>query len=215
MSSINSSIDGLQSTSNPDDCWTSVTVCALPLIRRHERFCLMVNTSHPFTTLLIKCHESRLFSYHLLRLSLHHCYCDQHQAQSITASQHRDISGKSNTSAGSLSSRAWLSIPASSLAATVDTNIFAVLICVLMFVGSVLAGPLSSIKHRFATHLFNCMLNMEACHDRCLAPGTCQMLTRGGWVFSPAATNTTCVRKCKTVAVAECAGVPYAVLKLP
>ena len=40
------------------------------------------------------------------------------------------------------------------------------------------------------------------------------MLTRIGWVFSPAANNTTCVRKCKTVAVAECAGVPYAAYKL-
>lgn len=171
MSSINSSIDGLQSTSNPDDCWTSVTVCALPLIRRHERFCLMVNTSHPFTTLLIKYPESRLFSYHLLRLSLHHCYCDQHQAQSITASQHRDISGKSNTSAGSLSSRAWLSIPASSLAATVDTNIFAVLICVLMFVGSAIANPLPSNLFHFSTHLLVCVLSIEARHDRCHIPG--------------------------------------------
>ena len=96
-------------------------------------------------------------------------------------------------------------------------KIFAMLICFLMLVGSAFAGSLSrihSIKARFAMYLDHCILNMEACDDRCYIPGAYQMLTRDGWVFSPAKTNTTCAGQCKRVAVAECAGVPDVLVKL-
>ena len=97
-------------------------------------------------------------------------------------------------------------------------KIFAALICVLMFVGSAFAGPFDgprpSFAFRFAKHLLACVVSVEACHDWCRTPDTCQMLTRGGWVFSPADTNTTCVRKCKTAAIARCAGAPYVAYKL-
>ena len=97
-------------------------------------------------------------------------------------------------------------------------KISSVLICVLMFVGSafaeLFADPHPSLAFRFATHLLDYVVGIEACQDRCRTPGTCQMLTRGGWVFSPVATNTTCVRKCKTVAVPECAGVLHVTYKL-
>jgi hypothetical protein len=93
-------------------------------------------------------------------------------------------------------------------------KIFAVLICVLMFVGSAFAGPLSSLTDRFAMHLVVCISKLKSCDNDCRAPGACQMLTRDGWVFSPADTNTTCASQCKRIAVAECAGVPDVLVKL-
>jgi len=93
-------------------------------------------------------------------------------------------------------------------------KIFAVLICVLMFVASAFAGPLSSITDRLATHLFDCTLDIKACDNRCSGHGAYQMLTRDGWVLSPAKINSTCADKCKRVAVAECAGVPKVLVKL-
>lgn len=93
-------------------------------------------------------------------------------------------------------------------------KIFTALICALMFVGSAFAGPLSSITDRFATYLYDCTVDIKACDNRCSDHGAYQMLTRDGWVLSPAKINSTCANKCKRLAVAECAGVPHVVVKL-
>jgi hypothetical protein len=148
---------------------------------------------------------------HLLCLSLHHYDCDRHQAQSFTTSQHRNISGKCSPSRRSLSPRAILTLQHR---ANMRSHIFAMLLCILTSVDSTFAGPLSSILAGIGTHLTVCANSIEACDDKRRAPGSFQMLTRDGWVFSPAEPNTTCVNKCERVAVAGCVGVPDAIVRL-
>jgi hypothetical protein len=94
------------------------------------------------------------------------------------------------------------------------TKIFAMLLCTFMFVGSAFAGPLASIPTRIATHLFDCLRDIQACDNKCRDPCTFQTLTRDGWVLSSANINTACARKCKRVAVAECLGVPNVIVRL-
>ena len=93
-------------------------------------------------------------------------------------------------------------------------HVFAILLGILTSVDSTFAGLLPSIMVRFATHLMVCASSIEACDNKCHGPGTCQMLTRDGWLFSPAKPVTTCVSKCERLAVAGCVGVPDAIARL-
>lgn len=93
-------------------------------------------------------------------------------------------------------------------------HVFAMVLSILTSVDSTFAGLLPSIMVRFATHLMVCVSSLEACDNNCHDPGACQMLTREGWVFSPAEPNTKCVSKCERVAVAGCVGVPDAIAGL-
>jgi hypothetical protein len=58
------------------------------------------------------------------------------------------------------------------------------------------------------------MWNIHVCEKKCGVLDTCQMLTRNGWVFSPAEPNVACVSKYKKAAVAKCVGVPDVIVRL-
>jgi hypothetical protein len=181
--------------------------------RYHKPFFVTTNTSRRFG---IPPSKSKAVTQiqsqqHLLCLSLHHYNCDQHQAQSFKTSQHRNISGKRNPFRRSLAPRAILTLQHR---ATMRPHVFAVLLCILTPVDSTFAGLLPSIMVRFATYLMVCASSIEACDNKCHDPGTCQMLTRDGWVFSPTKPDTTCVSKCERVAVAGCVDVPHAIVRL-